>query len=186
MVSMRAASCSLVIRGLATLNVSPATVSKTQTGDASPARVSTSRALPSSTISTARQYANAARAGSGWASRRDAKAARSGTGWSLALGAGSGNFFCRKCSTRWASRSKFQCLACSPPINLTVPTLRNETTEFIAEPTFGGQCAELNENPSDFVFYLPAFPLLHLRFESCSHFGKMRHCLIDSLLILPE
>jgi hypothetical protein len=41
MVSMRAASCSLLIRGLAMLDVSPATVSNTHTGDASPARVST-------------------------------------------------------------------------------------------------------------------------------------------------
>ncbi len=60
------------------LKVSPATVSKTQTGDASPGRVSTSRALPPCTIATARQYANAARAGPGWGSSRDAKAARSG------------------------------------------------------------------------------------------------------------
>ena len=51
--------------------VAPAAFSKTQTGDASPGRVSTSRASPAWTIAKARQYANAARAGSGWASSLD-------------------------------------------------------------------------------------------------------------------
>lgn len=80
------------------LNVSPATVSKTQTGDASPGRVSTSRALPSSTIATAKQYANAARAGSGWASSRDAKAdelLKNTTRWSARGRGSSGGRRCR-------------------------------------------------------------------------------------------
>ena len=53
-VSMRAASCSLVIRGFAMLNWSPPTVSNTQTGEDSSGRVWTRRALPSCTIARAR------------------------------------------------------------------------------------------------------------------------------------